>query len=229
MKMNTYKNVSLIVIAAFLFGGCATTSQQGTGSGSSPDQKRTKAEGAAVGALVGGVLGYALGGGNRAVGTLIGAAVGAGAGYLVGNEIAKRKQKYASEEAFLDAEIQSAQQFNQTARDYNNILRAEIADLDRTSVVLRTRYKVGSATQRDLEKKRAEIKQKLAKSEEFYGQLKQEYDIKVAIYEEQQKKRKQNDAYLVQMEKEIVELKSNLDQLSTESKQLASIDERLTI
>jgi gas vesicle protein len=216
-------------MAVFLFGSCATTSQQGTDNGSSEDQKRTKAEGAAVGALVGGVLGYALGGGSRVVGTLVGAAVGAGAGYVLGNEIAKRKQKYASEEAFLDAEIQSTQQFNQTARDYNNTLRAQIADLDRTTMALRTRYNVGSATQQDLKKKRAEIKQKLSQSEEFYQQLKQEYDIKVAIYDEQQKKRKQNDSYLVKLEEEIVELKSNLDQLSAGSKQLASIDERLVI
>jgi hypothetical protein len=227
------KGVSMLAVVGLLVSGCATTSQQGntqaTSAGSSSDQKRTRVEGAGIGALVGGVLGYALGGKNKAKGALIGAALGAGAGYLVGNEVAKRKQKYASEEEFLDAEIQNATEFNRVARDYNERLRVQIAELDEASMALKSKYKAGAASQQDLENKRAEVQTELARSEKFYDQLKKEYDIKMAVYQEQQKKRPQDDAYLAKLEKEVLELKNNLEQLSAESKQLASIDERLTI
>ena len=228
-----FKEVSILAVVALLISGCATTNQQGnaqaTSAGSSSDQKRTRVEGAGIGALVGGVLGYALGGKNKTTGVLIGAALGAGAGYLVGNEVAKRKQKYASEEEFLDAEIQNATAFNRVARDYNEGLRVQIAELDRASMELKSQYNAGAASQQDLKNKRAEVRSELARSEKFYDQLKKEYDIKMAVYQEQQKKRPQDDAYLVKLEKETLELRNNLEQLSAKSKQLASIDERLTI
>lgn len=227
-----FKGISILATVFLFISGCATTNQQGISqekSATSSDQKRTRAEGAGVGALIGGVLGYALGGKDKTKGTVIGAMLGAGAGYLVGNEVAKRKQKYASEEEFLDAEIQNAAEFNRTAREYNKSLRVQIAELDKTSMELKAQYKAGIASKQDLENKRTEVQSKLTKSEKFYKQLQKEYDIKMAIYQEQREERPQDDAYLVKLEKEIIELRKNLDQLNKESKQLASIDERLTI
>ncbi|NCC94357.1 MAG: glycine zipper 2TM domain-containing protein, partial [Opitutae bacterium] len=78
--MKKIAKVLVVVLLVFaLLPGCATMS----------DQNRTKAEGTGVGAVVGGLLGLAIGGGR---GAAIGAAAGAGLGFLVGNEIAKRKQ-----------------------------------------------------------------------------------------------------------------------------------------
>ena len=233
MNKIVLRTLSILAILTLLLTGCASTNQQGgangTGSESSSDQKRTRTEGAVLGGLIGGVIGLAAGGSNRAVGALIGAAVGTGAGYLVGNEIAKRKQKYASDEEFLDAEIQNTEEFNRTAREYNEKLRAQIVELERTSTELTTQYRAGQASLNDLKAKQAEVRREIDRSEEFYNQLKKEYDIKLAIYEEQKNKRSQSDEYLVRIEAEIIELRNNLDQLSAESKQLASIDERLSI
>ncbi len=227
------KTVSLLTILVLLFAGCASTNQQGGTKGednkSSSDQKRTRTEGAMLGGILGGVIGLAAGGSNKAVGALIGAAVGAGAGYLVGNEIAKRKQKYASEEEFLDAEIENTEEFNRTAREYNETLRAQIEELDKTSTEIMSQYKAGLTSRDELESKRAEVRRELTRSEEFYNQLKKEYDIKLAICEEQKKKRGQDDEYLAKIEAEIMALRNNLEELSAESKQLASLDERLTI
>jgi len=217
MHAKWFRSVSLATVGLCLLCSCATTSS---------DQTRTKAEGTAAGALIGGVLGYLIGG--NAKGTLIGAAIGAGAGFVVGNEIAKRKKQYASEEAFLEAEIQSASQYNTTARQYNESLQAEIVALDQSSMELQDRYEAGYASKQDLENKKKEIQRKLEDSQKFYETLNKEYEVKLAIYEEQRKKRQANDAYLVQLEKEVYELKNNLGELSAESKQLASIDERLT-
>lgn len=223
----------MLAVVALLISTCATPSQQGhkqeTSTESTSDQKRTRVEGAGIGALVGGVLGYAFGGKNKTKGALLGAVLGAGAGYVVGNEVAKRKQKYATEEEFLDSEIQNATEFNRVARDYNERLRLQIAELDQASVELKSQYETGAASQKDLENKRAEVQTELARSEKFYDQLKKEFDIKIAVYQEQQKKRPQDDAYVAKLEKEVLELKNNLEQLSAESKQLASIDERLTL
>jgi phage tail tape-measure protein len=137
----------IVALLAFFVSGCATTGQKKPETESDKelesDQKRTKIEGAAIGALAGGLLGVALGGDSKVAGALIGAAVGAGAGYLVGNEVAKRKAKYASEEDFLDAEIETATEFNQTAREYNEALRVQIAELDVKSQELRTQYEAG--------------------------------------------------------------------------------------
>jgi hypothetical protein len=228
-----FKTVSVLTILLLLFTGCATTNQQGTSKGedskSTSDQKRTRTEGAVLGGILGGVIGLAAGGSHRAVGTLIGAAVGAGAGYLVGNEIAKRKQNYASEEEFLDAEIESTEEFNRTAREYNQTLAAQIEELDRTSAELMSQYDAGLVSRDELESKQEEVRRELARSEEFYNHLKKEYDIKLAIFEEQKKKRDQSSEYIVKLETEVTELRDNLEQLSTESKQLASIDERMTI
>jgi hypothetical protein len=94
---------------------------------------------------------------------------------------------------------------------------------------LRTQYEAGLASKKDLRKKRDEVRGQLSKSEEFYEELKKEYDIKLAVYEEQQKKRGADDEYVARLEQEVLELKNNLDDLNAESKQLASIDERLTI
>lgn len=233
MNTNYLKTVSILIVFLFLFTACATTNQQGSakggGGGSTSDQNRTRAEGAVIGALLGTALGVALGGDSKAQGALIGAAIGAGTGYLVGNEVAKRKRKYANEEAFLNAEIKSAREFNDTAQEYNKTLRHQVALLDSASMQLKAKYNAGFVSKKDLKNKRNEVQKKLVRSNKFHNALKKEYDIKLAVYNEQQKKRSKNDVYLVNLRKEITELRSNLDQLDIESKQLASIDERLTI
>jgi predicted lipid-binding transport protein (Tim44 family) len=96
------------------------------------DQTRTRAEGTLAGSLVGGGLGAIIGhqSGRGIEGALIGAAAGGLVGLAVGDHVARKKAKYASQEAWLDACIAHAEQVNRNAVSYNNSLRSKIAGLE---------------------------------------------------------------------------------------------------
>jgi len=218
---------SAIVVS---LSGCASSPSKDEGSGSTTtaDETRTKQEGALVGAIVGGLLGTAISSGNRGKGALIGAVVGAGAGYVVGNEVAKRKRQYASEEDFLDGEIASAQELNETARQYNASLQEDIERLDGETRSLSAEYDAGRVAYGRLESERQSVQKRIETTDSVLQDLTKEHEIKVAIYEEQYKKRGADDAQVAQLEQEIGQLKENIDELNQHSQQLASIDERLS-
>jgi hypothetical protein len=96
------------------------------------DQTRTRAEGTLAGSLIGGGLGAIIGhqSGRGVEGALIGAAAGGLVGLAVGDHVARKKAKYASQEAWLDACIAHAEQVNRNAVSYNNSLRNKIAGLE---------------------------------------------------------------------------------------------------
>jgi hypothetical protein len=206
--------VALLVVA--LLPGCATMS----------DQTRTKAEGAGVGAVLGGLLGYAVGGEK---GAAIGAAVGAGAGFLVGNEIAKRKQAYANTEDFLDAEIASTQEYNKTAIAYNAKLSKDVAQLEKESTALRAKYDKGQVDKKALAAKSESLQKKIDDSKKLEDTLAKELEVQTAILEEEKKTRPADDQYIVRLEKEVGTLQKNLDKLRDGSTQLAKIDQRLSV
>lgn len=206
----------MLLLAALLASGCETL----------PDQNRTQAEGAAVGAVLGGLLGYAIG---DSEGAAIGAALGAGAGYLVGDEIAKRKQQYASAEDFLDGEIQRTAEFNRTARQYNAQLRKDIVALDKESRTLQSRYQSGKASRADLAKKKQQLESKIAKHQQLEATLAKEQDINSAILAEERQNRGANDSYVKRLQKENNELQAQIETLRNDSVQLAAIDDRLSV
>ena len=233
MKTLQSKLVLATILAGTLVAGCQTSPTQTedsggytTGSSSTSDTNRTRTEGAIGGAVIGGLLGLAIGGDSK--GALIGAALGTGVGLIVGNEIAKRKQQYANEEDFLDAEIASAQEYNSTAVAYNNKLRRNIAQLDRDAQLLQSRYKAGLASRDDLANERQSVKKEIASAKKVYESLEKEYEIKVAILEEQ-KNKGSSTPQVRALEQEISQLKKNMDQLQSQSVQLAQIDDRLTL
>ena len=227
--MNTRSFIlPIIIVLGMGLSGCASTPTNGTEPRSKDDQARTKTEGVALGALLGAVLGAAVGDDDRAVGALIGATVGAGAGYLVGQEIAKRKKKYATEEEFLDSEIASAREFNLTAATYNASLEQDIARMDKETIVLKNQYEADQVSYSQLEKERVAIAKKIESSESVMQELREEQKIKLAIHEEQLKKRSSNDARVIQLEQELDLLKENIDTLNQHSQQLARIDDRLS-
>jgi uncharacterized membrane protein len=228
MTMLKPRTLAIYCLAAVLCGGCASSPNQGARSSAS-DAGRTRTEGAVTGAVVGALLGMALGGDNRGKGALVGAAVGAGAGYLVGNEIAKRKQKYARDEDFLDSEIAVAREYNATARRYNQQLRRDIAALDRKTRLAESRYRAGLTTKDELASQRKEVQKEIAAAKKVHGDLKKEYEIKVEVAKERRARKGGNDPYVKQLEQEIAALKRNMDQLQAQSVQLAQIDERLTL
>jgi hypothetical protein len=96
------------------------------------DGTRTRTEGAlagtAIGALAGGIIGHQSGRGVE--GALLGAGIGALGGLAVGDHVARKKARYASQEAWLDACIAQAERVNANARAYNRSLQSKISNLE---------------------------------------------------------------------------------------------------
>jgi len=222
MRAVSCKAMLATILASLLLVACETNPSR------SDDTSQTQMEGAATGAVLGGLLGLALGGNNKGSAVLVGAALGAGAGYLVGNEVAKRKQKYAREEDFLDSEIASAREYNRTASRYNRQLRGDIAHLDQQTRRLEARYRSGKSSKQELARERDTVQKQIASSKKVYDNLEKEYNVKVEVANERRQK-KGNDAYVKKLEHEIAALKKNMDDLQSQSVQLAQIDERLTL
>jgi hypothetical protein len=215
--MKKIAKVLVVVLLVFaLLPGCATMS----------DQNRTKAEGTGVGAVVGGLLGLAIGGGR---GAAIGAAAGAGLGFLVGNEIAKRKQAYASTEDFLNAEIANTQEFNKTAIAYNAKLSKDVTTLEKQSKTLRAQYDKGTVDKKVLVAKSDELQKKIDASKKLEDTLAKELEVQTAILADEKKTRPADDQYIVRLQKEVNTLQKNLDKLRDGSTQLAQIDQRLSV
>jgi len=90
--------LAVIVLAAVLLSGCATSAGKGAGIGAAGGSLL----GAGLGALIGHQSGHT--GEGAAIGALSGAALGGGAGYAVGKGMDKnREQDAAINQAVLDA------------------------------------------------------------------------------------------------------------------------------
>ncbi len=217
MKQLNKMSISIIVSLSLI--SCASNE-------SMDDQTQTKVEGTAIGALLGTALGAALGGKK---GALIGAAVGAGGGYLIGNEVAERKQKYASDEDFLDGEISSVAEYNKTAKSYNHSLAKEIKSLNTQVSRLEKDYKQGKINKSKLEAKKKSIEQRMARNEQMLDDLEKEYQVNVSIRDDRKQSHGDTDPYVKKLEKEISALKNNIKVLQQNSTQLAAINDRLSV
>ena len=213
MKTRTW--LVVFMAAVLLAAGCATS-----------DQNRTKAEGAGIGAAIGGLAGYLIG---DEKGALIGAAAGAGVGFLAGREIAKRKAEYASREDFLDAEITRTAEYNDTIRAYNQQNELELAALEKEAEALSVAYEAGAEQKSSLQAKQADIKERLAQHKELEEDLLAELEVQNEIIEQEGADAPEDDPYIAKLEKEVQELRINIETLQEDSAQLASIDERLSV
>jgi hypothetical protein len=226
--VKTFRKMMIpILLSSGLVAGCVSNPTVNDSGGSdTSDSTRTKTEGAAIGALVGGIIGAVAG---DTKGAAIGALVGAGAGYLVGNEVAKRKQGYATTEAFLDAEIERTAEFNQTAQAQHDRMRREIAALDRETALLQKRYRAGSVDRSEMAQKQGELESKIAKNREFAELLQKEYEINNEIIAQESKSRPASDPYLEKLQRENADLRKQIDLLRKDSTQLAQINDRLSV
>ncbi len=96
------------------------------------DQDRTRAEGALAGTVIGGLAGGIIGhqSGRGVEGALLGAGIGALGGLAVGDHVARKKARYASQEAWLNACIAQCERANSNARAYNRSLSSKISNLE---------------------------------------------------------------------------------------------------
>ncbi|CAN5836669.1 hypothetical protein BH11VER1_BH11VER1_35300 [soil metagenome] len=122
MKTPFLKLITSVTAVAML-SGCANIKN---------DQTRTRTEGALAGSVLGAGLGAIIGNqsGRAWEGAAIGAVAGGLTGLAVGDHVAKKKAGYASQEAWLDACISSAEKVNARTVAYNRSLNNRIHTLE---------------------------------------------------------------------------------------------------
>jgi len=125
--------MAYMMIMIFSLSGCAT------------DAQRTRTEGAAAGVVLGGVAGRVIGG-NRD-GAVVGAVTGGLAGLVIGDQVATKKERYATQEDMLRASAERATTLARASQQRNAQLARDIAALDQSVKQLRS-AKMSAASKR---------------------------------------------------------------------------------
>ena len=211
-----------VVIIVGLLGGCAT------------DSGRTKVEGTGVGAGIGAVLGagagYLLGGEKGALlGAAAGAALGGAAGYAWGSHVANKKEKYATQEEYLDAVIDSGRKVNVESQKYNAALIDEVNRLDRETGTLVRQYNEKQIRKAIVIAKKKETEAKADEAKKHFEMVRTEIDIQKKVLDQERNEVKSAQAQnrLHTMESEIRQLEQRRDELGQQIDALAAIGVRV--
>ena len=215
--------VIAVVMMICLLSGCATTMS---------DSSRTKAEGTAAGAgagaLLGGLIGALSGGGDDAlVGAAIGAGVGGLAGFAYGSHVAKQKEKYASEEQWLDACIASAQKVNQETKAYNAALKQDLSTLEAETEALALAYEQKDARKEAMISEKKKVDTRLAEANKVLERARFELKNQETALADAQQSGQQVQAD--EMDAQIAELKEAVAELKGHTESLASISARMAV
>jgi len=200
-----------LTLIALLLGGCAT------------DSNTTRAQGAGFGALLGAGIGALIG---DEKGAMIGAAVGGVAGLAYGDHVAKKKEKYASEEDYLDACTQVAQERYQENKKYNDSLKTEIAAI---TAELNQIGDVASATKDDhkrLEKLQKALKKSIENSESQLTALNEEIVMQREAIAQVDPAQQANTDNIKALNDQIALLEQQKAELQANTQQLASLSAR---
>lgn len=119
MKIKYLRAASFVSLISLAISGCAETA----------DGRKTQGQGTVGGALLGAGLGFLTSGGSWQ-GAAAGAVTGGTAGFVYGSQVAARKARYASAEAWLNEEIALANQSNSRAIAYNQSLSRRLAGIE---------------------------------------------------------------------------------------------------
>lgn len=220
----TNKQVIAVCLTLTLMNGCA---------GIENDSDRTRAEGtgmgAAVGAGLGALLGQAIGGDTEAtiLGAAIGGAVGAAGGYMYGDHVAGQKEKYASQEDWLDACIAEAKQSNREIRDYNLQLSEDIAALEKSNATLQKSYSSQSDKKKQMlaQKNKADSLLKNAQAE--LEEAKHALGAQETVVADA-KQSGQND-YAKTLDSELAAMRKNIKELERRTEALASFSASMSV
>lgn len=213
----------MVTMLGGLAGGCANIQN---------DSTRTKTEAAMVGGGSGGVIGAIIGGaaGGRQ-GALIGAGIGLLAGgfigFLVGSHIADQKEKYASEEAWLDACLTRAEQTNTVLKEYNTELTAEIAKADKETKNMQAAYEKHRVDQKAMTAERKKLEKMIADTDKVIASIDQEIGKQETVLADARENRKSDEAAL--LDAEIAALRRQKKQLEESNRQLAAISSRISV
>lgn len=233
MRSSLTKTIALFVALCFL-SGCAA---KGGGNSATEDETRTKTEGTAMGAVLGGLVGAAAGAaldsGNRGRGALIGAGIGAlaggAAGYAYGSNVAERKKQYASEEDRLDGEIDVVRRYNTDLEQQNLAMENDIKDLNHRLSLLKSKKK-------DLQKKayltaeeQKYVSGTVENNKKAIDNYTKELEALSQYKQELQSKGGDNSAQVASLEKEIALLRTQINTLDSNNKQMAKLADNLTV
>ncbi|MFL5624161.1 MAG: hypothetical protein ACJ788_01020 [Ktedonobacteraceae bacterium] len=213
------KQIIGVMLSIALLAGCAT------------DRGQTQAEGTGAGAVIGALTGAAVGalaGGKKGaiIGAAAGAGVGAGAGYAYGNHVANQKEKFAREEDYLDAVINSAQQMNEQTQQYNASLRSEVNTLDRETALLVRQYNQRAITRGELQKEEQRLATKISEAQKQLQRLGKEMEIQRGVLAKEQG---QSQEHLKKLQMEVAELERQKTELEQHINRLASIKTRVAV
>lgn len=209
----------LLIFAPLFLGlsGCATTMNDGT---------RTTAEGAIGGALIGGIACALLKNKSLCAPIIAGTTLaGGGIGYY----IAQRKQQYASEEAFLAAEIQRTRQFNQLAAQQNQQTQQELVSLEQELDKLSLKKRNSLSTKLALQKKHSKISNLINKNNAVLKNLQDEYAEKIAYIRQNQQQLARGNQLVQSLNSETEILSRNIHQLQDSNEQLAKMNNRASM
>jgi hypothetical protein len=214
LPRRTIRFSATLVVGALLLSGCQNMS----------DRQVTQAQSTGGGAVLGAVLGAVFGGARgAAIGSAAGAALGLGAGTLV----AQRKQQYASDERFFDAQIQQTQARNWQLAQYNENLRRQIAGYNREIAMLQNQVEAGnvdlavaSRTHDRLQASYADCSRMLADSRR---ELKAQEQVAEELHRtagEQAVQTRQEDAQVAALSRHVSVLQQQVDTLASQGNQL---------
>ena len=225
VHMSGKKSVFVVMLCLLLaMSGCANIKDDGT---------RTRAEGAGTGAVIGavagGLLGQIIGGDTKGtlVGAAIGAAVGGAGGYAYGNHVANQKEKYAQEEDWLDACLVQAREKNAEIVAYNNDLRKQIRTLKQETAALKKQYKDKKTRVAKLKEKKASTDSLLESANKELASAKEELEAQQSVKVDAEKSGKGD--FVVTLDSEITQLKSNIKQLEKRTEELASMSASMSV
>lgn len=101
--------------------------------------------------------------------------------------------------------------------------------MEEEAEALRAAYETGAEEKSVLLAKQADLKERLAQHKELEEDLLAELKVQNEILEQESAEAPEDDPYLAKLEKEVQELRENIQNLQEDSTQLASIDERLSV
>lgn len=129
----------------------------------------------------------------------------------------------------LDGEIQSPTALNQSALRYNQEVKQHVVNLEYNLRSVRSAQTGTRVAQQALAEQYAFVHARMAQNERMNKTLQDEYNVKVALYQEMQSKLGTEDARLVRLGQETQLLNQNIQELQDSNQQLIRMSQRLSM